>query len=46
MDEAFPFGPSYGNAIYRCHKKEKIVGYLLVVAIGISLAYGLMVYLT
>ena len=45
MDEAFPFGPSYGCAIEKPRQSEKVADYALATLIGIALALGLMAYL-
>lgn len=45
MDEAFPFGPSYGCAIEKPRRSEKVADYAIATLIGIALAFGLVVYL-
>ena len=45
MDEAFPFGPSYGSAIEKPRKTEQWLDYAAALVIGVLLAYGLMAYL-
>jgi len=46
MDEAFPFGPSYGCAIEKPNRTEKALDYAIATAFGILLAFGAIAYFT
>jgi len=46
MDEAFPFGPSYGCAIEKPSRTEKALDYAIATAFGILLAFGAIAYFT
>jgi len=44
MNEAFPFGPSYGCAIEKPSKTEKALDYAVAISFGILLAFGMVAY--
>jgi len=46
MDEAFPFGPSYGCAIEKPSRTEHTLDYVLACAVGVLMAYGMIAYFT
>jgi len=44
MDEAFPFGPSYGCAIEKPSRTEHALDYAIAISFGILLAFGMAAY--
>lgn len=44
MDQAFPFGPSYGCAIEKPRRSEIVADYALAIGIALALAFGMVKY--